>query len=314
MRTLLVVLLALTQAMPAAAQISTRLREIAVTFDDLPLVIGRPATIEEHEKITTMLVGAITRHRIPAVGFVNEDKLREGGQLVPRRAGLLRQWTGAGLELGTHTFSHPDLHQVSAEAFRDNIVRGDVVTREIMAETKRKPRFFRHPFLHTGRDTVTRREITSFLEDKGYRVAPVTIDNYDYIFARAYDKAIAAHDTTLQRRVRDEYLGYMDRILSYYEQQSIALLGRNIPHVLLLHANTLNSRTFDALASAYEKRGYRFVALDYALQDPAYSLPDNYVGDAGITWIHRWALTQGRRGSAFAGEPVVPKWVEAAAA
>ncbi len=314
MRTILILCLALTQALPLAAQTSTRLREIAVTFDDLPLVIGRPATIEEHEKITTMLVDAITRHRIPAVGFVNEDKLHDGGRLVPRRAALLRQWTGAGLELGNHTFSHPDLHRVSAEAFRDNILRGDVVTREIMAETKRKPRFFRHPFLHTGRDTLTRREIMSFLDDHGYRVAPVTIDNSDYIFARAYDKAIAAGDTTLQRRVRDEYLGYMDRVLAYYERQSIALLGRNIPHVLLLHANTLNARTFEALATAYQKRGYRFVALDYALQDPAYALPDSYVGDAGITWIHRWALTQGRRGSAFAGEPIVPKWIEAAAA
>ena len=292
---------------------STRLREIAVTFDDLPMVFGRPASLEEHQRVTSALVSAIASHRIPVVGFVNENKLEEGGKVDPRRVELLRQWTRAGLELGNHTYSHIDLHRVSAEQYRSDILRGESVTRPLLAESKKKPRFFRHPFLHTGRDTATRNSIERFLDDKGYRVAPVTLDNYDYIFARAYDKAIASKDTELQRRIEKEYIGYMDRILGYYERQSIALIGRNIPHILLLHANTLNARTFDQLVAAYRKRGYAFVALEHALRDPSYESQDLYVGDAGITWIHRWALTQGRRGTAFAGEPTVPKWIEQAA-
>ena len=35
---------------------------------------------------------------------------------------------------------------------------------------------------------------------------------------------------------------------------------------------------------------------------------------AGITWLHRWALTEGKRGTFFAGEPIVPDWIEKAAA
>jgi peptidoglycan/xylan/chitin deacetylase (PgdA/CDA1 family) len=314
-RSLLLLLLALIHAAPASAQTSsTRLRELAVTFDDLPFVTGRPTSVAEQERLTTSLLEAITRHRVPAIGFVNEVKLEEGGQVDPRRVALLRQWTRAGLELGNHTYSHLDLHQVSAEEFRQDIVRGEPVTRQLLAESKRKLRFFRHPFLHTGRDTAIRRDIQSYLDDHDYRVAPVTIDNYDYIFARAYDRALAARDTSLQGKIRREYLGYMDRVLTYYEKQSITLLGRNIPHILLLHANTLNAQTFDVLATAYEGRGYRFVSLDQALRDPAYASPDRYVGDAGITWLHRWAMTQGRRGAVFAGEPEVPKWVERAAA
>src|SRR3712207_8218206 len=34
------------------------LREVAVTFDDLPLVAGRPAGIEERERITAELIAA----------------------------------------------------------------------------------------------------------------------------------------------------------------------------------------------------------------------------------------------------------------
>jgi hypothetical protein len=38
-----------------------------------------------------------------------------------------------------------------------------------------------------------------------------------------------------------------------------------------------------------------------------------FVGPGGITWLHRWALTQGKRGGFFAGEPTVPEWIEHAA-
>lgn len=311
-RATLAFLLLLAPATPLSAQ-GTRVREVAITFDDLPLVTGRQATIGEHERITTELVSAIVRNRVPAIGFVNEDKLVGERGLDARRVALLRQWTLAGLELGNHGYSHLDLHRVTPAEYRQDIIRGDPVTRRLMAESGRTPRWFRHPLLHTGRDTAVRSEIEGFLADRGYRVAPVTIDNYDYIFARAYDRAIAARDSVLQRRIGTEYLAYMDRVLTFYESQSITLLGRNIPHVLLLHANTLNAHTFDLLAAAYRKRGYAFVSLDHALRDPAYALPDRYVGAAGITWLHRWALTQGRRGADFAGEPLVPAWVERAA-
>jgi hypothetical protein len=55
------------------------------------------------------------------------------------------------------------------------------------------------------------------------------------------------------------------------------------------------------------------VPLDSAMRDPIYRSRDTYVGQAGITWLHRWAITRGTPGSAFAGEPTVPEWVEAAA-
>ena len=58
------------------------------------------------------------------------------------------------------------------------------------------------------------------------------------------------------------------------------------------------------------RRGYAFVRLEQALEDPAYASADTYTGPAGITWLHRWAMTQGKRGAIFAGEPTVPDWVQ----
>ena len=52
-----------------------------------------------------------------------------------------------------------------------------------------------------------------------------------------------------------------------------------------------------------------FPTLEEALNDSAYRSTDTYVGPAGITWLHRWALTRGMRGAVFAGEPEVPDWI-----
>ena len=91
-------------------------------------------------------------------------------------------------------------------------------------------------------------------------------------------------------------------------------MGREIPQVLLLHATALNASSLDALAGMFKTRGYTFISLDRALEDPVYQSADTYVGPAGITWLHRWALTSGKRGTFFAGEPIVPHWIEKAAA
>jgi peptidoglycan/xylan/chitin deacetylase (PgdA/CDA1 family) len=250
---------------------------------------------------------------VPAIGFVNEGKVHRDGAVDSAEVALLRQWTSAGLELGNHTYSHLDLHTAPLADYLDGITRGDSVTRALLAELHQKPRFFRHPFLHTGRSLGDRARVDSLLSTKGYRVAPVTIDNSDYIFAAAYDDALARRDSVEARRIGDTYIDYMERVFAYYEAQAVAITGRDIPQVLLIHASLLNADRFDALARMIERRGYAFVTLEEALADSAYRSADTYVGPAGITWLHRWALTRGLRGAVFAGEPEVPADIGAAA-
>ncbi len=287
-------------------------RRLAVTFDDLP-VVSLIHTPERWQSITRDLLDAVSRHRVPAIGFVNEGKLRHDGSLDPARVALLQRWIDAGLELGNHTSSHLDLHHVSLAEYEQDILTGETTIRKLLAGAGRSPRYFRHPYLHTGRDEKTRHALDSFLTGHGYRVAPVTIDNYDYVFAAAYDRAELAGDAAKRGKIESAYLEYMQRVVSYYESQSVALFDREIPQVLLLHASSLNASTFDRLAGMLEGRGYAFVPLDTALEDEAYASRNDYYGPAGITWLHRWALTRGERGAFFAGEPEVPGWIEEAA-
>ena len=299
----------------AGAPAEAASRRIAITLDDLPVVSPTHRDIEFQERVTDGIVAALRRHRVPAIGFVNENKLEADGAVDPRRVALLRRWLEAGLELGNHGYSHLDLHRVPLDDYRADVLRGERITRALADAAGRPYRWFRHPFLHTGRDLDTRRTVEAFLETRGLAVAPVTVDNYDYLFAAAYDRAHGSPDADRTRqRIADEYLAYLERVTVYYEQQSRALMGREIPQVLLLHANALNAATLDRLLAMLAGRGYAFAPLDDVVRDAAYGSADDYVGPAGITWLHRWALTAGRRGAVFAGEPEVPAWIEQAAA
>ena len=280
-------------------------RRIAVTVDDLPALARGDHSLRTHRWITDALLASFTRHEVPAVGFVNEDKLAPTGEVEPERVDLLREWLEAGMELGNHTWSHPDLHRVDVRSFQADVLKGERVLRELLdAETTL---WFRHPFLHNGRDSTVRARMDAFFAAHRYRVAPITIDHSDYVFSAALDAAVEDGRPTVP--LVEAYLAYMREVILYYEQQSRALFGREIDQVLLLHANRLNALAFDELAAWLDGRGYDFVPLAEALEDPAYASEDRYYGPAGITWLHRWALTAGHRGEFFAGEPEVPAWV-----
>ncbi len=138
-------------------------RTVAITIDDLPGVSKVDRDIATFERFTTDLLAALRHHQIPAIGFVNESGLDGGTGVDPRRVALLQQWLVAGMELGNHTFSHADLHITPLRDFERDVVRGEEMTATLLAARRGRLRFFRHPFLHTGRTIETRRDFEDFL-------------------------------------------------------------------------------------------------------------------------------------------------------
>jgi peptidoglycan/xylan/chitin deacetylase (PgdA/CDA1 family) len=286
---------------------------IAVTFDDLPATGGERGVVSEVVAINRAIVSTLAKRGIPAIGFVNEVGLETDGQVDPARLSALTLWLDAGLALGNHTYSHPSLHRVSREAYFDDVMKGERVTRPLVTARGGTLTWFRHPFLQTGRDLDTKRAAEAFLAEHGYRVAPVTIDNGEWIFAKAYAEAAAKKDRRERARIADEYVAYMERKTDYWERSAKAMFKRDIPQVLLVHANRLNADQFDRIAALLRKRGYRFVTLQAAVSDSAYQSPDTFIGAGGISWIHRWTLTKLGRSGVLPDEPEVPSWVMRAA-
>ena len=291
----------------ASAFAQTSQRTVAITIDDLPVVSTR-RDLKNRQEITKKLLGHIKNAKIPAIGFVNENKLYTNGQRDEQQVDLLRMWVDARLELGNHTYSHRSLNAIPLAEFQADLLKGESITRELLAKKKHDLRFFRHPFLQTGRSMEVKGQFDAFLKQHGYTIAPVSIDNADYIFSAAYDKAFDKGDMESMKKVGEAYIPYMEAKVEYWERQSVKLFGREISQTLLMHANFINSDYIDDLAAMFKRRGYKFVTLEQALKDEAYQLPDTYVGPAGISWVHRWARENGRE-FVLLDEPKVPEFV-----
>jgi len=280
-------------------------RQVAVTIDDLPAGAANSMSAAAITEMTSKLLTTLRDQKVPVVGFVNEKKLYKLGE-VDERIQALRMWLDFGFELGNHTYSHSSLNQVGLKAWEDEVIQGENVTRLLLAEHHMKLRYFRHPFLDTGRDLQTRRDAEAFLADRGYHIAPVTLDAWDWMYAPVYDDAKKRGDTALQQGLVRSYLSYSDAVFAYAEQLSKQIMGYELRQILLLHANQLEADHVGELLDVMRKRGYRFVSLDEALGDPAYSLPDTYVGEEGTGWLDHWAITMGKPPQ---GAPGFPQWV-----
>jgi len=280
-------------------------RQVAITIDDLPAGMADRLPAADISAMTAKLLGTLRDQKIPVVGFVNEKKLYKPGE-VDERIKALQMWLDYGFELGNHTFSHASLNQVGLKAWEDEVIQGESVTRMLLAQRKMKLRYFRHPYLDTGRDLLTRRQAEAFLVDRGYRIAPITLDGWDWMFAGLYEDAKKRNDTALQQQIVKEYLAHHDAAIAYAEQLSVKVVGYEPKQILLLHASNLEADHIGDLLDLLRKRGYRFITLEDALSDQAYSLPDTYVGEEGSGWIEHWAITQGKIPQ---GAPAIPQWV-----
>lgn len=291
--------------MPGSGQVN----KVCFTYDDLPVVTYGANDSISQQRLTAKLVGTIVREKIPATGFVNEIKLFENDTVIPYQVNLLKMWSENGLDLGNHTYSHHDYNRLSFQSFTDDIVKGEIVTRKLLADHNKKLQFFRHPYLHTGTPRQRADSLDQFLQRRGYTTAPVTIDNDDYLFASAYRRALGRSDTALASQIGRDYVKYMEQKALYFEQQSNRLFGRNISQILLLHANQLNADFTDELASMFRRNKYTFISLEEAMQDPAYTTPVKAFGTWGISWLDRWALSAGHKGDFFKDDPPTPEYI-----
>ncbi len=282
-------------------------RTIAITIDDLPVVSTR-GDLKNRQEITKKLLAHLTNAKVPAIGFVNENKLYSGGIRDAQQINFLKMWLDAGFELGNHTYSHRSLNNIALDDYQADLIKGESITREMLGQKGKKIQYFRHPYLQTGRSMEVKGQFGKFLKQHKYIVAPVTFDNADYIFSRAYDIAFDKGDMALMKKVGDAYVPYMEAKLEYWERQSMKLFGREISQTLLTHANFINADYMDDLAAMFKRRGYKIISLEQALKDRAYELPDTYVGPAGISWLHRWARERGKE-FVIPGEPSVPEFV-----
>ena len=292
----------LTASIPARGTPPT----VAITIDDLPYA-GGPQRLEEATRTAEAFVEALARYEAPASGFVTGVNVMIEGQ-TDARLDVLRRWRDGGIHLDNHSFSHRSFHQIPQTAYLDDATQGLLFPDYLMREKSDSVRFYRHPFNHTGNTKAARHAFDRFLEERGLLLAPFTVEHADYLFNQLYVNAREKADSAAMTRIGEAYLAQLDTAFTFAEDLAQETFGRAIPQVFLIHANAINAAYLVPMLDRLQARGYRFVSLDEAVRDPAYDTPDHYVGNYGISWLHRWRETLNLE-NRLRHEPDPPRWI-----
>jgi peptidoglycan/xylan/chitin deacetylase (PgdA/CDA1 family) len=229
-------------------------RLVAVTIDDFPSSGPRTRPIVQNVKL---LVEHVKSAGAPAVGFV-----------VGRRGGLgaMAPWIRAGLQLANHTYSHRPYTRLGIEEYLADIRKNELAVRRALGVELRGT-YFRYPFLDHGSSSAKIDAVARYLKRARYRLAPVSLDTIDYRFADHYG---SARDRRSRRAIARLYLRHIQQAAGHFERLSRRLYRREIPLILLVHANELNADHLGGVLRVLVRRGYRFATLARVLDDRAY--------------------------------------------
>jgi len=277
-------------------QNKTSNRKIAIGFVSIPPLDRTDNPPKDSDATARILIEKLKSHKIPAIGFVQGGLISDGDKLFPVRANIVRLWRDAGFEIGIGGFKHIWFSRTSYDDYVANVVKNETVVKKILDEKNQQIRYYSYPFLNTGGNQEDRARFESWLKERNYRFIPYTFDNDEWLYSFAYDAARNDNDLNTMQSVRDEFLDYMQKMLTHYEEYSHDMFQRDIAQTLVLTPSRLVADSSDDLFGMFEKRGYAFVSMDDALADEAYKTDGSLViRNSGISWFKRWASKQGKR-------------------
>lgn len=238
---------------------------VALTFDDLPAAGSLPPTQNRTKIATTLAAELVANHLEGTYGFVNAVKLENDADAQQ----ALRMWADAGMNIGSHTWSHISLSDNSAEAFEKEITLNEPALKQYAGV--RDWHWFRYPFLWEGDTVEKRREVRAFLSERGYRVAQVSLDFEDYAWNDAYGRCVARQDSAAIDWLKQSYLETAAEYIKLGREEQQIAFGHEIPNVMLLHATAFTTLMLPDLLDLLRGQGFSFAALPQVEQDPAYA-------------------------------------------
>lgn len=234
--------------------------DFAITMDDFN--VGE-ATLLSAPQRSERILQVLARYRAQAALFV----VCRNVEAAPGR-GLLDDWSRAGHLIGNHTYSHPRYGaRITYEAFSAEADRCDGMLRTYRGFQP----LFRFPQLAEG-DTPEKRDLMrTWLRTHGYRNGAVTIDASDWYIDQRLRERIGRDPAFDLTRFRDFYLQHMWERANYYNDLATQVVGRAVPHTLLVHFNLLNALYLGDLIAMFQSRGWRLVDAATAFADPLYA-------------------------------------------
>ncbi|KTD82932.1 polysaccharide deacetylase family protein [Legionella waltersii] len=247
----------------------TEVHEIALTLDDLPFVgsgTSTPGNLKRTQERFDALVNTLVEKQVPATGFAI------AGAIGKHEWEFLELFKSKGFELGNHTFKHKSLNSMTAEKYIADIEHAD----EILTPVMTSPKYFRYPYLAEG-NGEKKEKVHEWLFSHQYIIAPVTVDSKDYEFNAQFYRIAYRQRPARLPQFKKRYLAFIWQQTLRAEKKAEKLNGKPIKHILLLHANLLNSLCLADIIEMYKSKGYKFITLDEALKANAALKLDNSI-------------------------------------
>ena len=255
---LLCTVLSAVMSIPATSQ------QIAFTWDDLPAHGALPAA-ETRVDIARKLIAAMSEaHMPPAYGFMNGAMT----EWEPLSTPVLQMWRDAGMPLGNHTWSHPNLDQITLADWQLDLLKNEPLLKKYMNDGDWH--WIRFPYLAEGETPEKRAAVRTFLSQHGYRVATVTMNFADYAYNEPYARCVQKNGSAAISRLETSYLDAAGAASDLSRGMAKTLYGHDIPYVLLMHVGAFDARMLPWLLQLYRARGFSFITLQQAEKDPFY--------------------------------------------
>ena len=239
-------------------------KKIAITVDDLP---GRDnATVVLHN-----IQSALKASNAPATGYVIGSLVGE----TKNGSQLLKSWSENGFVLGNHTWSHQNFSDQRVAEWLEEVNKTEKVLKPYQDYFGPWQRSFRFPRLNQGKTEDQEFVANRYFKQNNTLIAYVSVDTSDWAFAMYYDDALNKGKTKLAVRIAKLYMDHIVDCVHYAEEASSQLFNRQLPQILLLHANALNADNMKLLLDNLKDLDYSFISLNEALADHAYR-PYNY--------------------------------------
>ncbi|QCK16895.1 polysaccharide deacetylase family protein [Mangrovivirga cuniculi] len=254
-------------------------KSVVITIDDVP----------QTNSSRSNLLSVLDSLQIPVSIFINENRVYSGGKVDSVKLLLLEDWLSKEyVSPGNHSFNHPRYSAIGVDSFSAEVIKGELLTRNLSLKYDKDLNEFRFPFNDLGKDSLQQIRIRNFLEDNGYNITPFTVESSDWMFNYLYATYLSQGDLENAQRIGDRYVNYTIRMFEFFEELVDEEYNRDIPHIYLCHDNRINSDYLAAIITRLSSLNYDFISLEEVLRDSVYDQKEYYHLKYGISWIYRW--------------------------
>ncbi len=132
---------------------------------------------------------------------------------------------------------------------------------------------------------MKRDQMRECLRQHGYRNGHVTIDASDWYYDARLAERLKREPGFDVKRFRQPYLDHLWERAQFYDGLSRRVLGRSVPHTLLIHYNLLNSLFLEDVLGMFIQRGWRIAGAGETFQDAVFQRsPNSMPSGQSLLW------------------------------